>query len=132
MIRINCNRNIHQFMYNKFPELLGKCLVSKVKSLKKDRVNYLNSLLKEEFNIEDIYQLISLFIKHLKINNYQNKDYYISVEDVLVNNIKLESIIRTVDYGNSKFPQCNLFNTSLIFVNNNLEALYKYSYLGVN
>jgi hypothetical protein len=54
------------------------------------------------------------------------------VGDVVVNKVNLESIVKTVDYGNSKFPPFKLFNSSLVFVNNNLEALYKYSYLGVN
>ena len=131
MIRISCNRNIHTFMYKKFPELLKIHLYSKVNNLPKDKRDYLNKLLKEEFKI-DIYQLIKLFIDNLKVNNYQDKDYYITVGDVEVNKTSLESIVRAVDYGNSKFPSFQIFNTSLLFVNNNLEALYKYSYLGVN
>lgn len=117
-------------MYKKFPQLLGGYITSRVNNMIKDKREHLNNLLQENFNIS-IQQLIKLFIDNLNINT-RDKDYYIMVDDVMVNNVKLEAIIRTVDYGNSKFPPYNLFNTSLMFVNNNLEALYKYSYLGVN
>lgn len=132
MIRISCNRDIRTFMYNKFSDILEKYIKDKVNNLTKERQVLLNKLLKEEFKLQDINQLIQLFIDNLKINDNRQGDYYITVEDVVVNNYKLEAIIRTVDYGSSKFPPFNIFNTSLIFVNNNLEALYKYSYLGVN
>lgn len=131
MIRISCDRNIDTFMYNKFPEIIHAYLINKAANLNKDVRKHVNKLLSDEFKIQDIYKLIELFSQHLKVNNQQN-DYYITVEDVLINNILLESIVRAVDYGNSKFPPINLFNTSLVFVNNNLEALYKYYYLGVN
>lgn len=133
MIRIACNRNINTFMYKKFPSLLNKYLLSSVHRYKKDKKDHLDKLLKDSFKINGgIEELIALFIKNLKVNHNQNKEYYITVEDVEVNNSTLEAIVRAVDYGNSEFPPYKLFNTSLVFVNNNLEALYKYSYLGVN
>lgn len=131
MLRVICNEDIHEFMYQKFPDILGKYIRSKVYNFPKDRFEYLNKLLQDEFKI-NIDVLISLFIKNLKINNRKHTDFYINVGDAEINNNNLESIVRTVDYGNSKFPPFNIFNSSLTYVNNNLEALYKYFYLGVN
>ena len=131
-MKITTGKNVHTFMYEKFPNILYKYLLARTKEMNVQKLELLNELLEKHFSIKSIDELIKLYINHLKINNYQDKDYYVKVEDVIVNGYKLDSIIRTVDYGNSIFPPYNLFNTSLLYVNNNLEALYKYSYLGVN
>ena len=131
-MKISCNRNIHTFMYNKFPELLHQLLIDKVRNYSKERKQLLDNLLKENFDIDSIEELIEIFVKNIRVNNYQDKDYYIIVENVKVGKYDLNSIISTIDYGNSNIPPFNLFNTSLLYINNNLEALYKYTYLGVN
>lgn len=131
-MKISCNRNIHTFMYKKFPELLHQLLIDKVRNYSKERKQLLDNLLQENFDIDSIEELIEIFVKNIRVNNYQDKDYYIIVENVKVGKYDLNSIISTIDYGNSNIPPFNLFNTSLLYINNNLEALYKYTYLGVN
>lgn len=132
MIKISCDTNIKSFMYKKFPEILREYLLSSIDRIPKERLQYLNKLLKDEFKIPSLEELIDLFVNNLVLNTNGGKEFYILLKNIEINKVQLESIIRAVDYGNSVFPASSIFNTALIFVNNNLEALYKYSYLGVN
>lgn len=97
----------------------------------KDRLDLLNIFLDVAFpslKDEDIYDILEDILENLLPYNYNNyTQIEVSINTVYKNtNVKLESLMRYIDYGILSVRGCGIFSKAFDYFKSNLNVIYYY------
>lgn len=107
------------FPFQFVSEFIPKVLIKYFKEKMKDSKVIIEDYLKSKFHLT-LTKFLNLITSSLVATTYGNL-YIISI-----NNEYVDSLMRTIDYGNSEFKGLNIFNSSLKKVEQNIKSLYTY------
>lgn len=107
------------FPFQFVSEFIPKVLIKYFKEKMSDCKVIIEDYLKSKFNMT-LNKFLNLITSSLVATKYGNL-YIISI-----NNEYVDSLMRTIDYGNSEFKGLNIFNSSLKKVEKNIKSLYTY------
>lgn len=132
MMYIETKENIDSLLHSK--TIFKAILIGINRNINKRLIPNIEKEIKEEFNIKcSFYDIVEAYIANFKVNKtiFKNK-FLIGIDDTAYfKGIKLNSIIKLIDYGNIKNRGFNIFNGALNFVFNNISQINKAYALGV-
>lgn len=113
-----------KFIKYNLPKLASKLLIEKLSTKSLDNIFV---YIKNNYNISKkvIFRNI---VDSIRVSKYYNSNSFVLYIDsnVMIKNIKLESLLDLITYGNSSIKGSNVILDTLEYIKNNLPTFYQY------